>query len=138
MGRLRSDPSTQAKYQSLDGAFFGPTFPHLLFLTYPELRPPIKRVSKKQDGSVAVNDEDVVMMSQQQSEEEDSEKDDEYYALQEQLHGDLPDYAVYTPRIFGFRVSQRASTGPRMGWLRHKRDLKNTKPQESVSSISNI
>ncbi|KAJ3065249.1 hypothetical protein HDU98_011390, partial [Podochytrium sp. JEL0797] len=32
----------------------------------------------------------------------------------------LSNYRVYVPRIFGFKLSERAVTGPRMGWLRWK------------------
>ncbi|KAI8922870.1 casein kinase II regulatory subunit-domain-containing protein [Entophlyctis helioformis] len=37
--------------------------------------------------------------------------------------GPLPDYWMFTPRVFGFRVSERAKVGPRMGWLRWKEGL---------------
>ena len=29
----------QSRHKYIDGAFFGTTFPHLLLLTYPQLRP---------------------------------------------------------------------------------------------------
>jgi casein kinase II subunit beta len=32
----------------------------------------------------------------------------------------LDEYEVYCPRIFGFRVSEQARSGPRMGWLRYR------------------
>ncbi|OLL26703.1 Casein kinase II subunit beta-1 [Neolecta irregularis DAH-3] len=58
-----------SRFQRIDGAFFGTTFPHLFFKTYPELVP-------------------------------------------------IPSTKVYEPKIFGFRVSGRAKSGPRMSWLR--------------------
>ena len=30
----------RSRYQHIDGAFFGTTFPHMLFFTYPERLPP--------------------------------------------------------------------------------------------------
>ena len=81
---------TQAKFQNIDGAFFGPTFPHLLFMTFEDLRPPLKV---------------------------DQNLDDE------DMHGDLGNYLIYTPRIFGFKLSQLSPVGPRMRWLRHKSGL---------------
>ncbi|KAL1915034.1 uncharacterized protein VTP21DRAFT_7739 [Calcarisporiella thermophila] len=62
------NPSS-SRYQDIDGAYFGTTFPHFLFHTYPELLP---RSSSK----------------------------------------------IYTARIFGFRVSEKSWSGPRMRWLR--------------------
>ncbi|KAI9360289.1 casein kinase II, regulatory subunit [Pilaira anomala] len=56
---------------SIDGAHFGTTYCHLLFLTYPELIP-----------------------------------------------SSVHNYQIYEPRIFGFRVSPFASTGPQNQWLR--------------------
>lgn len=72
------------------GAFFGTTFPHLLFQTYPSAMPfppsttpvvvpPGPKVVSTPLTSVA---------------------------------------KVYIPRIYGFRVSERARSGPRMQWLR--------------------
>jgi casein kinase II subunit beta len=46
----------------------------------------------------------------------------------------LPDYMVYTPRLFGFKVSELAKTGPRMGWLRWKDGL--VVPGPGVGSTS--
>ena len=30
----------------------------------------------------------------------------------------LADYAIYRPKIFGFRISALSRSGPRMSWLR--------------------
>ncbi|KAL1923591.1 uncharacterized protein VTP21DRAFT_8571 [Calcarisporiella thermophila] len=63
---------TNSRYSTIDGAYFGTTFPHLFFHTYPELLP--KTNTNK----------------------------------------------CYVPRIFGFRVSEKSRSGPRMEWLRKK------------------
>lgn len=58
-----------SRFYGIDGAFFGTTFPHLFFMTFPELLP--------------------------------------------QCQGE-----VYVPKIYGFKVSSYARSGPRMTWLR--------------------
>ncbi|BGP33813.1 casein kinase 2 regulatory subunit [Rhodotorula toruloides] len=78
-----------SRFQGVDGAFFGTTFPHLLFQTYPPPSPfpapqlapsePSKRVPTTPSTSLS---------------------------------------KIYQPRIYGFRVSERAKSGPRMMWMR--------------------
>ncbi|EEB08760.2 CK2 family regulatory subunit [Schizosaccharomyces japonicus yFS275] len=63
---------SSSRYRNVDGAFFGTTFAHLFFQTYPELRP-------KRTG---------------------------------------PSGKVYEPRIYGFKISEYSTMGPRMQWLR--------------------
>lgn len=45
----------------------------------------------------------------------------------------LPDYEIYVPRVFGFRVSEHSVTGPRMRWLRWKEGV----PEEVVGGEAN-
>lgn len=61
-----------SRFLHIDGAYFGTTFPHLFFMTFPDLLP---RLQKE-------------------------------------------DPTVYTPKIYGFNVSEFAASGPRMTWLR--------------------
>ncbi|KTW28582.1 hypothetical protein T552_01843 [Pneumocystis carinii B80] len=61
-----------SRFQNIDGAFFGTTFPHLFFQTYPEYKPSISRKS----------------------------------------------FNIYQPKIYGFKISERSKSGPRMSWLR--------------------
>ncbi|KAI9336112.1 casein kinase II, regulatory subunit [Obelidium mucronatum] len=92
----------EAKFQNIDGAFFGTTFPHLLYNTYPNLVPPvITPPSTTRTSSNTPNQQ---------------EADDP----QPNLPPRLPNYRVYVPRVFGFKLSERAVTGPRMSWLRWK------------------
>ncbi|PVU86941.1 hypothetical protein BB559_006307 [Furculomyces boomerangus] len=58
-----------SRFNVIDGAFFGTTFPHLFFNTYPDFLP------KEPAG-------------------------------------------VYIPKMFGFKVSEKSKTGPRIQWLR--------------------
>lgn len=67
-------------YRTIDGAFFGTTFPHLFLLVYPKLIPSLSESSN------------------------------------------APIYRVYEPKIFGFAISERSIVGPRMGWLRSKKN----------------
>ncbi|KAH8915609.1 casein kinase II beta subunit [Atractiella rhizophila] len=98
-----------SRFNAVDGAFFGTTFPHLFFQTYKELQPGIVGVYLKggrdKDASIGANggpagaggvgtdgeEETTVMTSSAR---------------------------IYTPKIYGFRVSERAKSGPRMQWLR--------------------
>lgn len=69
------------------GAFFGTTFAHLLFQTYPSsltLPPP-----QPPTPSNSAPTNPITSLTK-----------------------------VYTPRIYGFRVSERAKSGPRMQWMR--------------------
>ncbi|KAJ3329389.1 casein kinase 2 regulatory subunit [Blyttiomyces sp. JEL0837] len=94
----------EAKFQNIDGAFFGTTFPHLLYLSYPHLIPPLKSNDSQPPGQRIITDGE---------DEETRPYEDE----------PLPDYQVYIPRIFGFRISERSRTGPRMSWLRWKEGM---------------
>ena len=38
----------------------------------------------------------------------------------EEIHGDLDNYRIFEPRIFGFKLSKLSPVGPRMQWLRYK------------------
>ncbi|KAL5038123.1 casein kinase 2 regulatory subunit [Batrachochytrium dendrobatidis] len=137
------------RFQSLDGSSFGTSFPSFLFLTMPHLVPPVRMGVETEQGYIAQmntneheraalirarehpvlsSDENSEMSESSESESEDeqeendrSEKDimeNDSFAMQR-----LPDYWVYTPKIFGFRISELSSTGPRLGWLRWRSGL---------------
>ncbi|CCO31676.1 casein kinase 2, beta polypeptide [Rhizoctonia solani AG-1 IB] len=99
---IYSPPSS--RFQGVDGAFFGTTFPHLLFQTYRELAPapfsptapPVDSVSTRRQPAIT----------------------DPF--INPNPHGGQkqPADRVYTAKIYGFRVSERARSGPRMRWLR--------------------
>ncbi|KAF2637967.1 hypothetical protein P280DRAFT_471624 [Massarina eburnea CBS 473.64] len=73
-----------SRFQTVDGAFFGTTFPSLFFMTFTDLE-------------LAVNG-----------------------VAPHNLAPGLGPGNIYEPRIYGFRVSERAKSGPRMKWLRMK------------------
>lgn len=88
---LYTPPSS--RYQSVDGAFFGTTFPQLFFQTYRELAPASYFNPTEPRDTQFTNTMP--------------------HGGQRRAAGD-----VYVPKIYGFRVSERAKSGPRMRWLR--------------------
>lgn len=98
-----------SRFQGVDGAFFGTTFPHLFFQSYRELAPapfwkppttssPSGRSPRSNESSSSLESQFV---------------NPNPYGGQKRAAG-----YVYVPRIYGFRVSERAKSGPRMAWLR--------------------
>ncbi|GAA6063410.1 hypothetical protein JCM10212_005477 [Sporobolomyces blumeae] len=81
-----------SRFQGVDGAFFGTTFPHLLFQTFP---PPSILASPNPDPHTA-------------NPPSEREHTTPLTSLSK----------VYVPRIYGFKVSERARSGPRMQWMR--------------------
>ncbi|KAI5124929.1 hypothetical protein M0805_007356 [Coniferiporia weirii] len=93
-----------SRYQGVDGAFFGTTFAHLFFQTYREFAPAPyyapsgTNSSARSPVSTPANPQFV---------------NPNPYGGQKPAAG-----KVYTSKIYGFRVSERAKSGPRMRWLR--------------------
>ncbi|KAJ3012374.1 casein kinase 2 regulatory subunit [Thoreauomyces humboldtii] len=131
----------EPKYQSIDGAFFGTTFAHFLWLTYPELQPRVttnlprsrsrsrtsssRRRPPRYHDDMGGEDQDSDLTDEAEEEENDAPNDH---------HGDDVDdddddedgteiYRIYEPRIFGFRVNEQSSVAPKMAWLRWKPSL---------------
>jgi casein kinase II subunit beta len=94
---------------TIPGAFFGTTFAHLFFQTYRELAPapfwkaPMSNGSplspRSASGSIPNRTSPFVNPNP--------------HGGQKRANG-----FVYVPRIYGFKVSERAKNGPRMQWLR--------------------
>ncbi|BGP41873.1 casein kinase 2 regulatory subunit [Rhodotorula kratochvilovae] len=78
-----------SRFQGVDGAFFGTTFPHLLFQSYP---PPSALPAPQPAPADASARESTTPLTSLAK--------------------------VYVPRIYGFKVSERARSGPRMQWMR--------------------
>ncbi|GAA5881133.1 hypothetical protein JCM16303_004809 [Sporobolomyces ruberrimus] len=81
-----------SRFQGVDGAFFGTTFPHLLFQTFP---PPSALPTPSPDPHSIAEGGDRVHTAPTTSLSK-----------------------VYIPRIYGFKVSEKARSGPRMQWMR--------------------
>ncbi|KAF9075718.1 casein kinase II regulatory subunit-domain-containing protein [Rhodocollybia butyracea] len=96
-----------SRFQGVDGAFFGTTFAHLFFQTYRELSPaPFWKATSS--SSHASPRSSTGSVSQNAT------------FVNPNPHGGQKRAAgyVYVPRIYGFKVSERAKCGPRMQWLR--------------------
>ncbi|KAJ3722854.1 casein kinase II regulatory subunit-domain-containing protein [Lentinula raphanica] len=98
-----------SRYQGVDGAFFGTTFAHLFFQTYRELAP--APFWKAPPSSSMSNSPRLSTSSMTHSTPT---------FVNPNPHGGQKRAAgyVYVPRIYGFKVSERAKCGPRMQWLR--------------------
>ncbi|WVN87110.1 uncharacterized protein L203_102286 [Cryptococcus depauperatus CBS 7841] len=111
-GDIYTPPSS--KYQNVDGAFFGTTFAPLFFQSYPELAsqpfippPPPNNPSNLPTPSSSPTPPIPV--------------GGETHTNPNPHGGQRPALGrVYTPRIYGFKVSERAKSGPRMMWLRER------------------
>jgi len=114
-----------SRFSHIDGAFFGTTFGCLFLMTYPDISSGAVDPSLVPDASaVALASSAGILASERTAS----------VALTPQptsLNGVAPSMfapglglpgsgKVYEPRIYGFRVSERARTGPRMQWLRSK------------------
>lgn len=152
-----------SRFQAVDGAFFGTTFPCLFFMTYPEVDvAPLKRrfardfnIQTNEDGESVQSPTDAYIaratpgMTASRSSSLtlppppgtaglSHTKDDKTPSAASAIpplppqplqingvatHNLVPGLGkgrIYEPRIYGFRVSERAKTGPRMRWLRSK------------------
>ncbi|POS84711.1 hypothetical protein EPUL_004148 [Erysiphe pulchra] len=91
-----------SRFQSVDGAFFGRTFAALFMLTFPDIN-----LTRKSSDPLSGSHEG-----------EPKEKINGMNASN--LAPGLGEGKIYQPKIFGFRVSERARSGPRMRWLRDR------------------
>ncbi|KDQ12778.1 hypothetical protein BOTBODRAFT_34238 [Botryobasidium botryosum FD-172 SS1] len=105
-----------SRFQGVDGAFFGTTFAHLMFQTYPELAPAPFCPSSSNSKFSPSRSPSVTPGT--------SSGNIQPSFINPNPHGGqkLPAGRVYTPKIYGFRVSERAKSGPRMQWLRMRPD----------------
>ena len=88
----------------LTGAFFGTTFAHLFFQSYRELAPaPFYKPTPQ---------------STPHSSEEELPEPSTFTNPNPHGGQKKPEGRVYRPKIYGFRVSELAKSGPRMQWMR--------------------
>ncbi|KIJ20229.1 hypothetical protein PAXINDRAFT_166338 [Paxillus involutus ATCC 200175] len=100
-----------SRFQGVDGAFFGTTFAHLFFQSYRELAPaPYWKPSSSAESS----------LSPGRSPDSGHSSSRRSGFVNPNPHGGQkrPEGHVYEPRVYGFKVSERAKSGPRMQWLR--------------------
>ncbi|KAF2764632.1 hypothetical protein EJ03DRAFT_301652, partial [Teratosphaeria nubilosa] len=96
-----------SRFQTVDGAFFGTTFGCLFFMTFPELDVGGRKVPAAADTTSS----SPPLPPQPESINGVATKN---------LAPGLGQGNIYEPRIYGFRVSELAKTGPRMKWLRSR------------------
>ncbi|KAF8913958.1 casein kinase II regulatory subunit-domain-containing protein [Gymnopilus junonius] len=96
-----------SRFQGVDGAFFGTTFAHLFFQTYREMAPAPFWKAPSAGGSP------LSPRSGSNGSRTSPFVNPNPHGGQKRAHG-----YVYVPRIYGFKVSERAKNGPRMQWLR--------------------
>lgn len=120
-----------SRFNGVDGAFFGTTFPHLLFQQHPELVPVL---STQQPTTTAPNSINSSTNSPSMKSPSPSpharaassdtralgpaDAADPSSATEVWTTPTTSAAKVYIPRIYGFKVSERARSGPRMQWLR--------------------
>ena len=104
-----------SRFSSVDGAFFGTTFPHLLFQTYKELLPILTPTTSRGQPSPSATPGAEGSTDASAAANGSTEDDDEPVTDTTPLTSAAK---IYIPRIYGFKVSERARSGPRMQWLR--------------------
>ncbi|KAG4425640.1 casein kinase 2 regulatory subunit [Cadophora malorum] len=100
-----------SRFQTVDGAFFGRTFGALFLMTFPDYD-----ITKKGVEAIAGSHSNRTL--QAASDGEEKEKINGMNAAN--LAPSLGKGNMYEPKIYGFRVSERARSGPRMAWLRDR------------------
>ncbi|SMR44921.1 unnamed protein product [Zymoseptoria tritici ST99CH_3D1] len=127
-----------SRFQTVDGAFFGTTFGCLFFMTFPELdvggqKPPssLDASASPLPGNSDKNGRSSLsssLTSQQpgvpppplEAQPLPKQPDSINGVTPKNLAPGLGLGSIYEPRIYGFRVSEIAKTGPRMKWLRSR------------------
>jgi casein kinase II subunit beta len=94
-----------SRFQTVDGAFFGRTFGALFLLTFPEYDLTKRGAEVLQGARIADDDKELL---------------NGMYI--NNIAPGLGSHKIYQPRVYGFRVSEVARSGPRMQWLRDKPD----------------
>lgn len=102
-----------SRFQTVDGAFFGRTFGALFLLTFPEYE-----ISKKGAETLGSTTGPRLLPTSHDSEDGEKEKINGFNAYN--LAPGLGNGKVYEPKIYGFKVAERARSGPRMAWLRKR------------------
>jgi casein kinase II subunit beta len=94
-----------SRFQTVDGAFFGRTFGALFLLTFPEYD--LTKTGAETAANLPRTTDEHAMING-------------VYARN--IAPGLGRGKIYEPRIYGFKVSEMARSGPRMQWLRSKPD----------------
>ncbi|KIW06777.1 uncharacterized protein PV09_02461 [Verruconis gallopava] len=119
-----------SRFQTVDGAFFGTTFGCLFFMTFPELDISIPKNPAAESSTANANSESsktesasvatISVNTSGTSKRLPPQPTNINGIATENLAPGLGEGRIYEPRIYGFKVSTRARSGPRMRWLREK------------------
>ncbi|KAK3720378.1 casein kinase 2 regulatory subunit [Vermiconidia calcicola] len=134
-----------SRFQTVDGAFFGTTFGCLFFMTFPELdvgatkpnvaldtsgsatspqstnQMPLDRNSTRASMASSTAQPQIPPSPQAPNGSHQPPQPDNINGVAPRnLAPGLGQGSIYEPRIYGFRVSEVAKTGPRMKWLRSR------------------
>ncbi|KAF2094540.1 hypothetical protein NA57DRAFT_10273, partial [Rhizodiscina lignyota] len=119
-----------SRFQTVDGAFFGTTFGCLFFMTFPELE--IGNPPSTPRATTSISDPfasttvqagssvQTLATRQQPNQVPEGQPSVINGVTPSNLAPGLGPGNIYEPRIYGFRVSERARSGPRMQWLRDR------------------
>lgn len=99
---------SSSRFSGVDGAFFGTTFAHLFFHTYREYCPAPFTPGRRTTAASPTH-----LSSTSGSGPNIPPVNPNQWGGQKR-----PESRVYVPKIYGFKVSERAKSGPRMAWLR--------------------
>ncbi len=103
-----------SRFQTVDGAFFGRTFGALFLLTFPEYD------LTKHGAEILSGSNPILQPGSARASVEDTTMINGMYV--KNIAPGLGHTKIYEPKIYGFRVSEMARSGPRMQWLRDKPD----------------
>lgn len=95
-----------SRFQTVDGAFFGRTFGALFLMTFPEFDLTKRGIEVVTHSSAKLSADEPVVNGM----------------YTKNIAPGLGPKHTYNPRIYGFKVSERARSGPRMRWLRDRPD----------------
>lgn len=102
-----------SRFQSVDGAYFGTTFPTLFLMTFPELE-------IVGNGRKDVTASNTLNSAGGRKGAANNTLAPINGVPANNIAPGLGKGHRYEMRIYGFRVNERARSGPRMGWLREK------------------
>lgn len=130
-----------SRFQSVDGAFFGTTFGCLFFMTFPELRVGGTNIAFGPTPDALADFSTTTTTTHRKRRSSLTNVSDTFASVPpvaaqptplptqpttingfgaENMAPGLGKSNIYEPRIYGFRVSEFAKSGPRMKWLRQK------------------
>ncbi|KAG5297637.1 casein kinase II beta 1 subunit [Histoplasma ohiense] len=132
-----------SRFQSVDGAFFGTTFGCLFLMTFPELDVAGQNESlspTQTNNSTTTNTRHTPSITSPTTPSISQALSPQPAQINGMMISNLcPGLGqgkIYEPRIYGFKVAERAKSGPRMKWLRMKPDDINELDESAIYHAS--